>query len=926
MFLKEISNEIIRSHGSNLARIAVIFPNKRASLWMNDYLLEAANGKPVFAPQYFSISDFFQKHSDLVLADHIQLVSILHKSYCKITGDNQTHDKFYPWGEILLSDFDNVDKSLADPADLFRNISNIHEYDTIKYLKKEQLALLEHFFQSFTRNHESQLQQKFIALWNNLLNIFNDFKATLSKNGIAYEGMLYREVAENINDEDFKFEHYYAIGFNKLLKCEEKLFKTLSGKLTQKDDKATVDDVSKDAQITIAQALTDDLQTRYIETWLKENNRIAAGRRTAIVLCDEHLLPSAIYGFPDNVSVNITAGFPLSETHPASYIATLLELYTEGLSKDRTHFRAAYLRNLEGHPLHKFTAATAATVPEASPSAKSATVPEVSASGSTLSILTALESAITTIAINVRNEELQHKKQADSKGLLPEAIFRIYNIITRLKSLHEQGFLDIAPITLARLYKQIILTTTIPYHGEPAKGIQIMGVLETRNLDFDHILMLSCNEGAMPQGGSDSSAIPYNLKKAFGLSTSDERTDIFAYYFYRMLKRCNDITLVYNASGSDTSPGEMSRFLLNLIVNRHQQIKRISLQAEFQSHTKLPHPHEITPEELRSFIESKQRGFISPSAINKYMNCEKQFYYQYYRNLREEKDEEEEMDAAAFGIFFHHAAEDFYQQFVGATVSKGCLQHYIDKPELLEPHINRALAKTREEMFGKDAMIDSGGMEHLLKSITRSNLRRMLKNDIKSCPFSIINLESQYFKNYTVATAIGNISVRTGGAVDRLDCIKTDDGTPVLRVVDYKTGPDHSDIGKAPSRSTEKENTTRILSVADIFNNKIDGSSHYRQTCLYSIALAEDERNNPHHIAVAPALYYIRNKDIGTDNLYNPIIKISDNPINDINTIKEEYENELAKVLHSIFNKLTFNIPANLTTCKNCPYAELCME
>ena len=262
MFLQQISNELISKHGNNLAKIAVVFPNKRASLWMNDYLLSAAEGKPVFAPQYFSISEFFQKHSEYILADHIQLVSLLHKSYCKITGEQQTLDSFYAWGEILLSDFDNADKSLADPKQLFQNISSLHEMDSIDYLTDEQKQLLEHFFKSFTRNHESIIQQKFISLWNNLLAIYNDFKATLHELGIAYEGMLYRDVVEKAKYEDFDYIHYYAIGFNQLLKCEQKLFLILADKITQKHDDASILTVNKEANITIAQALTDDLKTR----------------------------------------------------------------------------------------------------------------------------------------------------------------------------------------------------------------------------------------------------------------------------------------------------------------------------------------------------------------------------------------------------------------------------------------------------------------------------------------------------------------------------------------------------------------------------------------------------------------------------------------------------------------------------------------
>ena len=903
MFLQKISQDIIKAHGNNLTRIAVIFPNKRASLWMNDYLLEATEGKAVFAPHYFSISDFFQHNSRYALADHIQLVSLLHKSYCKITGENETLDKFYAWGEILLADFDNVDKSLADAKQLFRNISNLHEQDSVDYLEDYQKELLERFFLSFTRNHESQIQQKFLALWNNLLAIYEDFKEQLSAMEIAYEGMLYRDVVENASYEDYSLDAYYFIGFNQLLECEKKLISILADKCIIRKDEASVSTVNPDAKITIAQTLTDDLQTRYIDEWLKDNKRIEAGRKTAIVLCDEHLLPSALYCLPKEAApVNITTGFPLTESQPASYIATLLELYTEGLSRDGSHFRRSYLHNLQGHPLYKF----AEPVNEYS-------ILELK----TDIILENIEKAIIAIAAKSNNREIeessnQQVEQSSNSQLLSEAIFRVYTIITRLKSLHEQGFLDIQPLTLARLFKQIVLSATIPFHGEPAKGVQVMGVLETRNLDFDHILMLSCNEGTMPQGSSDVSVIPYNVKKAFSLATTDDRTNIFAYYFYRLLKRCKDVTLVYNASSNDTSPGEMSRFLLNLIVNNPTQVTRLSLQTNFLAKTHLPKPVEVTDKELSDFVKSRCKYGISPSAINTFFRCEKLFYYQYYRRLREEREEDETLDGIALGIFFHSTAEEFYKKFLGETITTDILQEYINKPALLDPFINLGLQKTQEKLFGDDAAIDSGGMEHLLKSIVRKFMKKTLINDSKFCPFTIVSLEQKYCKDYCVETPLGKVSVSVGGDVDRLDMIN--DGEKRLRVVDYKTGLDH----------LEK---VKMSSVEDMFNKNKEGSGYFRQACIYSIALSESSSANPQHLPVAPALYYIINKSVGSkDEVYDPVLQLNGVPLKSIETIKTDFEQHLNKVLHEILNKKTFAVAENPFVCTNCPMAELCME
>lgn len=895
MFLKEISQNIINTHGKNLAKIVVIFPNKRASLWMNDYLLEAAGGT-VFAPKYFSISDFFQQYSRFVLADHIQLVSLLHKSYCRVTGEKQTLDQFYAWGEILLADFDNVDKSLADAADLFRNIGGLHEMDSIDYLTEEQKELLQKFFHSFTIDHESGIRQKFIALWNNLHGIYEDFKSQLITLGIGYEGMIYRDVVTHASYEDFPLEKYYFIGFNKLLECEKKFIRILSDKAEMKNDAADVKTICPEAKITIAQSLTDDLQTRYIEKWLKENDRIKDGRKTAIVLCDELLLPSAIYGLPDKVGpVNITAGYPLTESQPASFISTLLELYTEGLSKDKSHYRISYLRNVQGHPLYKlsFPVETDSVVEQ-----------------TTSTILNHIEAAITTIAANLPSD---HTASQPEGQLLAEATFRVYNIITRLKSLCQEGYLDIEPLTLARLFKQIVITATIPFHGEPAKGIQIMGVLETRNLDFDHVLILSCNEGIMPKGDNDTSVIPYAVKKAFKLNTSDDRTSIFAYYFYRLLKRCKDVTLVFNASSSDTSPGEMSRFLLNLIVNNPEQIQRISIRTDFYARNLYPKPTDITEQELSDYILTRERFGISPSAINTFCRCQKRFYYQYYLRLRNEREEEDSMDDAAFGIFFHNAAEAFYKKMIGENITASMLEPYLGNEALLEPFVMAALKKTQIELYGENINLETGGMEHLLKKIVIKYLVRLIRNDSKFCPFRVISLEERYSKSYTIDTFLGSKMFTVGGIVDRLDLIN--DGEERLRVVDYKTGKDHSDAYK------------QIADVSDMFDNSKDSSDYYRQTCLYSIAIAEDMKANPRHLPVAPSLIFIRNQNVGNQaTKYEPMLKIGNDTISSIDNIKTDFELQLTQLLGKIFATTHFDITSDTNNCISCPFAELCKE
>ncbi|MCF0120263.1 MAG: PD-(D/E)XK nuclease family protein, partial [Oscillospiraceae bacterium] len=441
---------------------------------------------------------------------------------------------------------------------------------------------------------------------------------------------------------------------------------------------------------------------------------------------------------------------------------------------------------------------------------------------------------------------------------------------------------------------------------------------ETRNLDFDHLLLLSCNEGIMPKGGSDISVIPYNVKKAFGLNTADDRTNIYAYYFYRLLKRCPDVTLVYNAGSSETSPGEMSRFLLDLIVSVPGQIRRKAIGTYHSSRTKLPQEQEKTAADLERYLSTLRH--LSPTAINLYMRCQKQFYYKYFRGLQEEKDEEDSMDAAAFGSFFHNTAEDFYSKFVGVSLDRAMLQPYIDKPALLEPHINRALEKTKAELYKEGAAsIESGGMEELMKSIVKSYMRRLLRNDQQFAPFTIIGLEQTFYEQISIPNAgapLKGQTIEIGGAVDRLDLVTDSLGRQTLRVVDYKSGTDKSHVKMADMDD--------IFSTPDGRTEK-DGSDYYRQTILYSLAVSSTRaRQGEPAYPVAPALYYIRNGKLGSEEAYDPTLSLGGKPITDVEQLREDFEQRLHSVVHDIFTRETFKTAADPTACSTCPFAGIC--
>ena len=317
-FLSSLAQTLITAYGTDLSRVTVVFPNKRASLFLNEELTHLYD-KPLWSPAYITISDLFRSMSSLEVADPIKLICDLHKSYVKCTGIEESLDHFYGWGQILLSDFDDVDKHLAPADKVFANLRDIHEYDDDTYLTQKQRDIIRKFFSNFNDSHNSELKQRFLSLWSHIYDIYLDFNARLASQGLAYEGSLYRQVIEKslkIEVNAFLNRQYVFAGFNLLLPVEQALIQHFEA-----EDKAClIQDTDEETpkEISIISAPTDNIQARYVSTWLKENNRIEAGSKTAIVLADESLLQTVIHAIPPEVTkLNITTGYPLSQTTAA---------------------------------------------------------------------------------------------------------------------------------------------------------------------------------------------------------------------------------------------------------------------------------------------------------------------------------------------------------------------------------------------------------------------------------------------------------------------------------------------------------------------------------------------------------------------------------------------------------------------------------
>ena len=872
-FLEHVAEDLLSRYGTNLSRVAVVFPNKRASLFLNEHLARLA-GKPIWSPSYITISNLFRSHSSLQVADPILLVCELHRVFSACTGIDETLDHFYGWGQLLLSDFDDLDKNMAPADKVLANLRDIHELDDTSYLMPEQREMIKRFFSNFSEEHNSELKERFLRLWSHIGEIYHQFNTQLAEKQLAYEGALYRQV---VTDESIEFEYdtYVFIGFNLLQQVEQTLFRRLEqqGKAIFYQD---TDEVPPQ-HINYISAPTENIQARYISEWLN-SDRIKDGRHTAIVLCNEGLLQTVIHCLPESVDkVNITTGYPLSQTSIASLINTLINMQVHGYSLRKQMFTRRWVDSIKRHPY-------ASIMPEDFAQER----------------YTEIQPLLHWL-INITQTIATSKSAIIDSPLDTESLFRMYTLLNRLSGLVDSGILKVDVITLQRLIGQLITATSIPFHGEPAEGIQVMGVLETRNLDFDHVLLLSCNEGNMPRGVNDTSFIPYALRKAYGLTTVDYKVAIYQHYFHRLLQRASDVTILYNNATSDGKTAEMSRFMLQLMVENKTPISFLTLKAGQTPQLHAPKTIEKTPDVIAQMQKrfSKEEGGISPTAINSYLRCQLRFFYRYVCEIAEPDSTEDDLiDNRLFGNIFHKAAQVIYTPFIGKTISSMMLEELLKEEVTIERAVDEAI---KQEFFKitdpSRPLPPLDGLQIINREVIIKYIRQLLEVDRRFTPFRIIDLEKWEF------TEIGGFKV--GGIIDRLDSIyNTETGEDQIRVVDYKTG---------------SRDASSLPDVASIFSSEAikDHSDYFLQTFLYAHIVRSKSPNK-----VSPCLLFIQHAG-GKD--YDPTLSIGKEPVTDIATYSDEYISLFENLLAEIFNpQLSFTPTDDRRRCETCPFASLC--
>lgn len=982
-FLKTVADDLLAKTQGGLEKVCVVLPNKRARLFMNNYLLDKAE-HPIWSPKYVDINELFASGSNLVVADPIELVYRLYKSFCDVYKGRygkdygESFDEFYFFGEILLKDFDDVDTSCVDAQKLFQHVSDLEALDDdFSHLDDEQRRLIENFFGLTSGKSKTELQNRYFEIWDILYDVYKTFRDSLRENGLAYPGMVARDVVEGLSDDKvallYPDEKYAFVGFNVLKNCEQKLFAALKSKslfywdcdtyfLGDKAQEAgrflrenlkqfpnvlkETDDLKDLTNVTIVEAPNELLQTAYISEWLKGSGiKSFDNADSAIVFGKEKLLVPALRSLPAKIEterrevavdqVNVTMGFPLSQTPIYSFVQHLFTLvsgydakkesvrmehllpwldhaYTSFLFEDKdtlrkdvvdTHFFLFSLKELESKAVESGELGAKAV----------SLLAKMARCESTADFAAALRDML----------KLLCKGVAQLSPLYSEALYQIYYAINRLCSLLtdlENGESVLGKQIFIRFLQRLMNAKSIPYHGEPEKGLQLMGMLETRNMDFKNLLVLSVNEGVLPKApNTTSSFIPNFLRRAFGMNHSDHQDSLYAYHFYHLLQRADKVTLVYVKGKEDGGKTEVSRFVLQLLAEhpKAENFEQLKLQPGFDLLESKIDQVDKTP----AVVESLKQRSYSPSALNNYINCPMSFYFEKVLGLKDNDDELEEMDNALLGNIFHGAMENIYKCFRGepamgtpVTIEAATINAMLDKrnASILDAEICKAFSK---QYFNNSNVqfADFNGEQKVYFTAVKNFVISQLKFDLKMAPFESISLETKYYADFKLDD--GTV-VKVGGTVDRLD---RKDGVYLLK--DYKTS----------AHNQEPKLLDEYLKVA-----MANRPYHAAQLFVYADVLTElmTEKGSDKVLevgAIKPMLLYVRTFNKTTEASAADIqVKNSEDPkvldtINDFSTIRDEFDGYLRNLLKEILNpEIPFEAKNESGSCNYCKFTSIC--
>lgn len=976
-FLKSLASAFVTEASlEELSNFCFIFPNRRSGLFFKKHLTEISNGS-ILIPHITTISDFTCDITNKIEASRIELLFMLYDEYRNCIFDSITDrdaaestiasfDQFIFWGDMILSDFNDVDKYLANAEAVFENVKDLNSIKS-NYVDDELSELLlkyfnlnteyyknskEEFWQHINNDTESGLKSKFIKFWEILWPLYNRFTERLKAENKAYSGMLYKETVEclkNIGPEDLTYKKYIFVGFSMLSKSEYAIFKLLdkkhvadfywdfNSKLFDKGNKGAMFVARYNAefksQLDINQSSSDETpniniisipsntgQAKHINNILEDlllKNAIKDKDNaidTAIVLPDENLFIPALSSIRKDFSkVNITMGYPMRFTSAATLMKTISMLQNRARKEsDGWAFFHEDIKNVLTHPfIQKYFATGIEDFLDEIENKNLFTVKEEQFSR--FKEISCIFKPVEKL--DNRNEvfsyfntviDILSKPIENNAKELEYNIFNQYRVsLNQLEDIISNYDYDLKGKSFMYLIERTLASSTITFQGEPLSGLQIMGVLETRCLDFDNIIILSMNEKMFPRKHFSKSFIPNNLRKGHGLATTEYQESIYTYYFYRMLSRAKNAYLVYDSRTSGIGSGEPSRYIYQLRYLYKDKVRELNFQNGAYTIKIQKNPEiSITKNEriyseikrFSSYTTDDQKRYLSASSINEYVKCPFSFYLNKIEKIKVDDEITDFVDGATMGKVVHQVMQNLYAL---NTIDEPTIDSFINKFELnVSKHIVHAI---NEHILnkGKDCNDNLEGNTLLIYSIVENYIRIILEHDKDLCPIQIIQLESPEKNTWDFGNGL---SINFTQIIDRIDKVNNDAST--LRIVDYKTGSDDVSFNDI-----------------DLFSDKNNSKKAIRQIYMYCNFYTYLHRNAG---KLKPVIYDIKkSRKFAITYKKNEIKNITD-PINNDN-INSIFIEGLINVLSELFNKdIPFYQTKNTDNCEYCNFKNIC--
>lgn len=907
-FLEQVARSIIeRIEWKQLSRTTLVLPSHRAGLVLKNELMrlqKAQRAQAIWAPTVQTLTQLQDSLSPLYAEDELFTIVRLYKLYRELGVRNQDTDlmpldMFYGWGRQMLSDFTNVDASM--PAEqvpnFFENTIAAHELSEWKLdpeVEERLRGLINGGNDANDANDDKDsVKAQYEVLWRQLYELYTGLRTAMKAEQKGYAGLRQRAVIEEWNSEEIQQKiqgrTYIFVGFNYLLPVERELMQLL-----RDQDQALFywDFVSdfetntkafsfarlnsgilggvlppqswtKKRDVTVISCVSKEAQAQYVHRWLQENYT-AKGQKVGVVICDETMLEPVIYALPairlegkdEAEPVNITKGFPLRNT--AIYARTIAWLYDKQNGKAEDLVSPEFIDRL-----------LEALFPAQEDNSEELPTPDTPLTWQELLIL--------------------------------ESEYQVRKIANQMRLLIATGIDDV-PFTLKLLrllMRRTMESVTMPFHGEPVTDIQVMGVLETRLLDFDKLLLLNVDEGIIPQRQADSSFIPFYLRKAYHMQTSDEKATIYAYNFFRLLSRSGHTTLLYGQPDTIGGSRGMSRFIMQILYSDAFNVTR----AELQEQNAIAAVEELEMPKV-SFLSTNPHR-LSPSALNTYISCPRSFYYQYIERLRPKEDEGVQFESNTMGSFVHHAMQYIYEHLLHCDnehptrISPDAIEAIrTDEAKLQEALM--AAYKAMQEEEGKTYNPD----EHVSENVViKGYVRNILERDREDAKvgLQVYLLEKE---RYFPVEIEGIGTIQTGGKIDRFDIYGTP-GNETLRIIDYKSGG-YNDKTHAEKMSADWNELMEA-----------EEKGYVRQTMIYSHAvMTQDETGLP----IEPNLYFCRRKltDIVTT------LDVANETVHDYRAIQAPFYEALRTKIKEVLTTTDFPRCEESQCPSFCPFFRLC--